>query len=132
MTLIAAQQKDINKIQRWIARKDKPTKLVPCSVVITFPAYTYEYGEVTIRIDVETWTKIKKCQSMTIQGQGWHVEGIDDDEAIQDHWSFNEKAPGHIVVKMEMEDKQESWDEAFIGDISECDIVETPVKPKKT
>lgn len=131
LTLIAAQQKDINKIQRWIAKKDKLTKLVPCSAVITCPADTYEYGEVTIRIDLETWTKIKKGQPMTIQGQGWRVEGMDDDEVVQDHWSFNEKAPGHVVVKMAAEDEPEWWDEAFIGDISECDVVETPVKPKK-
>ena len=130
LSLVVSQQKDINKIQKWIAKQDKKKRPVPCSAVVTSPAHTYEYGEVTIQIDVDTWMKIKKGLPITIQGQGWRIEGMDDDDVIQNQWSFNEKAAGYIVVKMAAEEEPEWWDVAFSGEIGECEIVETPVKRK--
>ena len=128
--LLMSQQRDINKIQKWIAKQDKKKNPIPCSAVVTTPADTYEYGEVTIQIDVDTWMKIKKGLPMTIQGQGWRIEGMDDDDVIQDHWSFNEKSGGYVEVKMAAEEEHEWWDIAFSGDIGECEIVETPAKRK--
>ena len=131
LALVVSQQKDINKIQKWIAKQDKKKRPVPCSAVITCPADTYEYGEVTIQLDVDDWMEIKKGLPMTIQGQGSRVEGLDDDEVVQDHWSFNEKASGYVEIKMAAEEEPEWWDVAFSGDIGDCEIVETPVKRKR-
>ena len=132
LALVVSQQKDINKIQKWIAKQDKKKRPVPCSAVVTSPAHTYEYREVTIQIDVDTWMKIKKGMPMTIQGQGWRFEGFDEDEPIQDHWIFNEGNPGTVLVKMEMDVEKDWWDTAYIGHLDECEIVETPVKHKRT
>ena len=128
--LLMSQQRDINKIQKWIAKQDKKKNPIPCSAVVTTPADTYEYGEVTIQLDVDTWMKIKKGLPITIQGQGWRVEGLNDDEVVQDHWSFNEKSAGYVEVKMAAEEEPEWWDVAFSGDICECEIVETPAQRK--
>lgn len=131
LALVVSQQKDINKIQKWIAKQDKKKRPIPCVAAITCPAHTFEYGEVTIQLDVDTWMKIKKGLTMIIQGQGWRIDEMDDDDVIQDHWSFNEKSAGYVVVKMGAEEKPEWWDVAFSGDIGECEIVETPVKGKR-
>lgn len=131
LVLVEAQRKDINKIQRWITAQEKKSKPIPCSAVITSPAETYEYGEVTIQIDEATWTKIKKGEVFTIQGQGWRFEGFDDDELTQDHWTFNEGKQGAVCVKLEDEDEPRWWGTAYSGCLSDCEIQEIPVKPKK-
>ena len=129
LALVTSQQKDINKIQKWIAKQHNKQRPVSYSAVVTSPAHTYEYGEVKIQIDLGTWTNIKKGQLVTIQGQGWRLDGMDDDDVIQDHWTFNQTGRASVTIKMEVEDEHEWWDIAFSGDISECDIVETEAKP---
>lgn len=130
LTLITKQQKDINKIQKWVTAKEKQLKPIPCSAVITSPAETYEYGEVTIHVDAPTWTKIKNGDVLTIKGQGWRFDELDEDEPIQDHWIFNEDKSGSVKVKMEDEDEPGWWSTAFSGHLKECDIEEAPVQAK--
>lgn len=136
LTLITSQQKDINKIQKWIAATEKQSKPKPCSAIVTTPEATYEFGEVTIKIDSADWANIKKGKPVYLVGQGWKlIDPLPDgsDAFMTDEWTFNAKFPGSLKVELHDPDEYERlfWDEAFDGDLDECEIQETPVRAKK-
>ena len=132
LALVILQQKAIAKITRATSATRKP-KLVKATAIILAPTNCYEYPDMTLRLDENSWMKIRKGKSLLIKGHGWTIDENDDD-SLQDYWSFNEMAPGTLRVFFpdpNHPDDELYTDTMFDGPISECEIVEAPVSASK-
>lgn len=128
--LLKQQQKDISKIQKWIAAKERKPRLLQATANITAPSEYLEYEDMTIKLDAKTWMDVRKGKQITLKGNGW---GVHEDDLYQDYWSFNESKLNSLRVYFPDPDNDDDLytDVIFDGQLSGCDIEETPVKRTK-
>ncbi len=72
----------------------------------------YGYDLHTIRISEAAFAQIQSGKPVTVQGQGFPVEGTTE----QDHWSFNESVPGAIYVSTD------EGREVFVGNLRDAEV----------
>ncbi len=130
VNLITQQQKDISKIQKRIATKERKPRLKQATATITAPSSYLEYPDMSITLDAKTWMDIRKGKKITLQGQGWP---LDDEDTYQDFWSFNESGQASVRVYFPDPDNADELytDVIFNGLLRECDVEESPVQKRK-
>lgn len=130
VALISQQQKDIRKIQKWIAMKERKPRIKQATATITAPSSYLEYPDMSITLNAKTWMDIRKGKQVTLKGQGWP---LDDEDTSQDFWSFNESGQATVRVYFPDPDNEDELftDTIFNGLLRECDVEESPVQKHK-
>ena len=107
------QSEELQYLREEIHKIAEITKTKPVPVVID-PECGYEWIGVHIRLDAETWSRIKAGEHIKIKGKGWVPdEDVEPDPADElyywDNWEFN----GGIgkPMKVTMESPHEVFDD---------------------
>ena len=87
------QSEDLRDLREQIKSLVLVATPAPVSVVID-PDCGYEWIGVHIRLDADTWSKIKAGEHIQIRGKGWVPDedvGVDEEDDLfhWDHWEFN-------------------------------------------
>ena len=87
------QSEDLRYLREQVQNIVQVTTSNSVSVVID-PECGYEWFGVHIRLDAETWSRVKAGEHIKIRGKGWVPDedvGLDEEDDLfhWDHWEFN-------------------------------------------
>lgn len=88
-----SQSNQINELREQLQKLVSDSKPKSTGVVID-PDCGYEWMWLTLRLDAETWSRIKSGEHLELRGRGWvpdqHAKADPADENFYwDYWEFN-------------------------------------------
>jgi hypothetical protein len=119
---------DARKDIQWLKKQAGFGKRLPqYGAIIALPE-TDEWGEPSIRLNVEQWKKVKRGDAVHIKGSGlWVTDAI----SYSDYWEFNTKQANYVILKTGLDDDDADIEVSDECELQYCDIKEVDRKKLK-